>query len=443
MKATKRAFCPVCKSRKYVSTPADLKTDKEGNSLKLRCKKDGTALRIVGDWYVIGRQGGKDINQNCGSLKKDADDFIAACRMAVRSGSVLPGRETDISWADAVKNCDGVHNKKDSSKDCDGWWDDALTKKSKGRIKAGTRKHYSDQIVVLDKYLFGTSLLTITRATVENIIKKMDEDEYAPASIGHAIKTLKRMYAMHLENLALEDEPRPKLMEKAFIISKVEIPDPDNEKTVSCDAVDMHKVLAVIQNGQGRSIDKQRLRLAIMLGVGMLMRPININALEWSEIDFDNGVIRIDKEKMKGKRDFEQAIPHMIIDELRAWRLVCGLSSRYVFPSPKKQQGDPDQPMQRMSKAITSWIKKAGLNPAGVGRKEKITPYVLTRHTGATELYEESGENLEMVSKTAAHADSRITRKRYVKNRVEFAKRTVVPIQEAVIRRMMGEQAAA
>lgn len=74
--------------------------------------------------------------------------------------------------------------------------------------------------------------------------------------------------------------------------------------------------------------------------------------------------------------------------------------------------------MKTMSKAIRAKIVKAGLNVPDAPRKTKITPYVLTRHTGCTELYEESGENIEMVSQAATRSDSRITRARYVKDRI-------------------------
>jgi integrase len=423
MKAVKRATCRVCKYKTNLSIAADLKADKEGRSVKCKCPNDGTPLSLSSQWYARGEHNGVKIFEPCGPLKKDADAFIATCLLAKRSGSVIPGQEKDISWADAVKNCSG-------------WWDKDVARDD--GMKAGTREHYRNQVTVLDRYFFGMSLLTITKNTVVAMMDDMSAT-YAPATISHAVKALKRVYTMHLENLDLEETPRPKLMEKSFIINKAKLPVVDNEKTVACDSVDMHTVLAAIQNGKGPEISKQRLRLAIMLGVGMLMRPININSLEWSEIDFDSAVVRIPKAKMKGGRDFEKAVPSQILDELRAWRLKIGLASRYVFPAPfnPKKPDQGDVPMQRMSKAITTWIKKVGLNPEGVDRKEKITPYVLTRHTGATQLYQESGENLEMVSKTADHADSRITRKRYVKNNIDFEKRTVVPIQEAMIRRMM------
>ncbi len=413
MKAVKRTSCECG----YNNRTTEGKADKNGFSAKLKCPKCGGALKLSSQWYARGQINGKQIFQPCGPKKADADAYIASCLLAVRSGSVIPGQEKDISWADAVENCNG-------------WWDRDV---ERGKMRSGTREHYRYQVIALEKHFFGASLLTITRASVEEFIIDMGKT-HAPATVAHAVKALKRMYSMHLENLNLEENPRPKLMEKAFIIEKIELPAVNNEKTASCTEVDLQAVLSAIQKGKGKRIDKQRLRLAIMMGVGMLMRPANINALEWSEIDFEGGVLRIPKEKMKGKRDFEQPIPGPVLDELRSWRIKCELKSRWVFPSPS----DPDEPVKRMSKAITNWIERAGLNPEGVNRHEKVTPYVLTRHTGATQLYEESGENLEMVSKTAAHADSRITRQRYVKNRVEYAKRTVVPIQEAMIKRMVG-----
>jgi len=419
MKAVKRATCPICK---YDTTTSEHKVDKQGNSTSLKCPNEGTPLRISAQWYVTGQHNGKKLRQPCGLKKADAEDFIAACRIAKRSGTVLPGQESDITWSEAVENCNG--------------WGDAEVERKK--MRPGSRDHYKYQVLILDKYFAGLTLLTITKTSVKGMMDDLSKT-HAPATVAHAVKALKRIYTMHTENLDLEEEPRPKLVEKAFIISKVELPKVDNEKTKCCTATDLQSVLAVIAKCKGRKRDKARLRLAIMLGVGMLMRPANINALEWAEIDFTNGIIRISGDKMKGKRDFEKGVPEMILAELKSWRVQCGVISKFVFPlTRKKNPNDPDQPIKSMYKAVTHWIKEAGLNPDKVDRKAKITPYILTRHTGATELYEESGENLEMVSKTADHADSRITRKRYVKNRVEYSKQTVVPIQNAMLKRMVG-----
>lgn len=401
MKPVKRARCPICNSKK----------DVDSAKAKIKCPKDGAEMVLSDDWYVrLSLPDGTRPYQPCGPRLTDAKDYIAACRMAKRSGSALPGQEKDVSWADAVKNCDD-------------WWD-------KAKIRPATREHYTYQVKVLDKYFFGTSLLTITKSSVETFMEKLGKTN-APASVVHAVKCLKRMYTMHLENLDLEDNPRPKLMEKAFIINKIKMPEVDNEKTSSCTVADLQMILSAIQTGRGKKLDKQRLVLAINMGVGMMMRPININGLMWSDIDMENGIIHLDKGVMKGKRDSEKAIPASILEELKAWKEVS-TKSEYVFPSPS----DPEVPMKNMARAIRGWITRTGMNAEGVSRKEKITPYVLTRHTGATLLYEDSGENLEMVSKTLDHADSRITRRRYVKNRVDYAKRTVIPIQEAMLRRI-------
>ena len=420
MKAVKRALCVACTYETYTS---DGTADKNGLSRKLRCPRDGSALKLSTIWYARGMIDGVAIRQPCGSRKSDADDYIAACRLAKRSGSILPGKEADISWADAIKNCNG-------------WWDNEV---EQGRMRTGSREHYTTQVNILNRYFEGMSLLTITKTLVNQMMDDMALS-YAPASIAHAVKALKRIYNMHTENLDLEETPRPKLVEKTFIIGKVKLPEIDNEVEVSCTDVDTRGILLAIEAGKGKRVDKQRLRLVIMMGLGMLLRPCNINSLEWSELDLAEDSIpsvRISREKMKGKRDAVHPIPQQIVEELKAWQKTCdelAIKSKYVFPSPR----DHSKPVQYMGRAITNWIKKLGMNAEGVSRKEKITPYVLTRHTGATELYEESGENLEMVSKTADHSDSRITRKRYVKNRLGFANRTVIPIQEAVIRRMVG-----
>lgn len=415
MKPIKRLSCPVCKNR--LDTTEIKKIQK--------CPKDGAPMVLSDQWYVRATINGKREYVPCGLLKRDAEDYIATYRIARRTGSILPGQEKDISWADAKKNCEG-------------WWDAALLATDKNKIKPKTREHYKNQVRILDKYLYGLSLLTITKTVVKSMMDDLSR-HHSPASVAHAVKALKRMYAMHIENLDLEETPRPKLIEKTFIISKVSTPVVENQITVSCDETGLQSVLGHIQTARGKKLDKQRLRLAILLGVGMLMRPINICGLEWAEVDLAGGVIRIKKDKMKGKKDFEQAIPGPVLAELKAWRLETGLSSLYVFPSPQ----DAGKPMITMGRAIRRHIGVVGLNANSTSRQDKVTPYVLTRHTGATQLYEESGDNLEMTSQAAGHADSRITRERYVKNRISHAKRTAIPIQEAMIKRMAGIKDAA
>lgn len=395
MKPVRRATCPTCN---YDTNTADNKP---------RCPKDGTLLRLSSQWYARGTVAGERIFRACGPTKADAEAFIATCLLAKRSGTIIPGKEPDISWHEAVTNC----NK---------WW-------ARANIRPGTRKHYRMQIKILTRYFQDMSLLTISKLDVREMLIDMT-GRYAPASIVLAAKALKRIYDLHLENLDMEKVPRPKLAEKAFIIGKMPMPKVDNEKIVSCTEEDLQRVLSAIADGSGKEFDKRRIRLALLMGVSMLLRPANINALEWSEVDFNTGTINIPAGKMKGKRDYTGVMPAQIAEELQAWPKV----GRYVFPSPK----NPDKPISSMYGAITGWIKKMGLNEDGVSRREKITPYILTRHTGATLLYEDSGENLEMTSKVAHHSNSGITRKRYIRDRVDYARKTVVPLQDAILKRI-------
>lgn len=404
MKSIRRATCPTCK----YNTDTAL--------VKLKCPKDGTPMKLSSQWYARGQINGKAIFQPCGPLKKDADAFIATCLLAKRSGSVIPGQEKDIPWADAVANCNG-------------WWDKEV---ERGKMRPATRSYYGNQITVLDRYFNGASLLTITKAATESMMDNLTQT-HSPASVAHAVKTLKRVYAMHMKNLDLEECARPKLIEKAFIIGQIDPPVVDNEITACSDAVDVHAVLAAIESGRSRPIDKQRIRLAMSFGMGMLLRPHNICSLLWSDIDLANGILTIDKGRMKGKKSVQMPIPAQILQELKAWRIKCGFASKYLFPSP----GDATKPMQSMQRALTNWIRKTGLNPAEVKRSGKVTPYVLCKHSGASALMELSGDNLEMVAQTANHTTSKVTR-RYVKARIEHKKITAIPLQEAVLAWLMG-----
>lgn len=416
MKPIKRAVCPLCKTR--VDT-TDIKVGKDGNCLKLQCPKDGTPMRLSEQWYVRATINGKTDYVPCGHLKRDAEDYIATFRVAKRSGSILPGQEKDISWEDAKTNCES-------------WWDAALVAKDKNKISQATRDHYKFQVMTLDKYFFGMSLLTITKASVNNMVEHLGKT-HSPASVAHVIKTLKRMYSMHIKNLDLEENPRPKLIEKSFIIGKVDLPVVDNRIEVSCNADAIKAVVGNIKLARGKKLDKQRLELAILIGLGTGMRSKNICGLEWAELDLPNAILKISKTKMKGKRDFQCVLPDKVVDALKAWRLEVGMKSLFVFPSPK----DSTKPMGTMRRAMSRHIEVCKLNEGSTSRQNKITPYIMTRHTSATEMKVETGD-CEIVAHLLGHADSRITKARYIKDSIEDDRVKILPHQNAMLERMVG-----
>ncbi|EJQ5988368.1 tyrosine-type recombinase/integrase [Escherichia coli] len=135
------------------------------------------------------------------------------------------------------------------------------------------------------------------------------------------------------------------------------------------------------------------LRLLILVG----LRPVELRAAPWSEIDFDNALWEIPKERMKKRR------PH-VVPLSRQAMVILGqlkeLSGRnpFIFPG----RNDPRKPMSEG--AINQLIKRLGYKGKACGHG--------FRHTMSTILYEK-GYNTEWIETQLAHVDKNTIRGTY------------------------------
>lgn len=389
------------------------KTDPTGKT-KADCKNCGSAMALTENWYARITHNGKTTTKAITPRKRDAEDYIAACKIAKRDGALLPGQEKDVDWKDAVDNCQK-------------WWKQDVEKKV---IRQSTVDFYAFMLIPLTDRFGNRSLLTITKEMVADYLSARQKIVSATTA-SRELSTLKRVYSLHTDRLEMEE--RPRLMAKAMIISRISPPKVDNEIERFCERTEVRDVFKVIADNKKTSeAARHRTRLAIMIGVGLGMRPGNVCALEWKEIDFKTGTIHISKQKMKSKRDFTTGLPDTIKAELQAWRKEQKVLSPYVFPSPK----DSRKPIASMKRSISRAIKAAGLNPKDVDRKHKVTTYVLTRHTFASQALMESGD-LSAVSEQLHHANIMITKKRYAKVNVSYKKEKIDHYEQAVLLKMV------
>jgi integrase len=393
------------------------KTDPTGKA-KADCKNGHGPMQLTENWYARITAHGVTTVKAISPRRRDAEDYIAACKIAKREGVLLPGQEKDITWKDAKTNCEK-------------WWKQDVDSKI---IQQSTADFYGFMLIPLENYFSGCSLLTITKEMVGDYISERQK-AVSLSTVSKELSALKRMYSLHLERLEMES--RPKLMAKALIISKIKPPRVDNIVDRFCEPVEVKNVFQMIKdNNHCGKIARKRIRLGLMLGVGLGLRPVNVCKLEWKEIDFKAGLICIPGTKMKNKKDYVTGLPETIAQELQAWRkeqAAEGKISPCVFPSRK----DLGKPMASMRKAMETAIRKANLNAAGVERKDKVTPYVLTRHTFASQALMASEGDLSSVSEQLHHSDVRITKKRYAKVNARFKKTKIEQYEQAVLKQMI------
>jgi integrase len=157
------------------------------------------------------------------------------------------------------------------------------------------------------------------------------------------------------------------------------------------------------------------IRLGLKLILLTMVRKSELRDATWDEVDFENAVWTIPKERMKRSKAHNVYLSQQAIDILIALK-TCAGNSRYLLPS----RYDADSPMSRatfnrVTYAVVERAEKEGL-PLG-----PFTVHDL-RRTGST-LLNELGFNRDWIEKALAHEDSRSSRGVYNKAEYEAQRR--------------------
>jgi len=157
------------------------------------------------------------------------------------------------------------------------------------------------------------------------------------------------------------------------------------------------------------------IRLGMKLFLLTMVRKSELQDATWDEVDFENAVWSIPKERMKRSKAHNVYLSQQAVDIFIALKTWAG-NSRYVLPS----RYDADAPMSRatfnrITTAVVVRAKKEGLP------LEPFTVHDL-RRTGST-LLNELGFNSDWIEKCLAHEDGRSSRGVYNKAEYEHQRR--------------------
>lgn len=152
------------------------------------------------------------------------------------------------------------------------------------------------------------------------------------------------------------------------------------------------------------------IRLGLRLILLTMVRKSELLDATWDEVDFENAVWSIPKQRMKRGKPHNVYLSRQSLDILIALK-TCAANSRYVLPS----RYDADAPMSRatfnrITMAVVERAKKKGLP------LEPFTVHDL-RRTGST-LLNELGFNSDWIEKCLAHEEGRSSRGVY--NKAEY-----------------------
>lgn len=157
------------------------------------------------------------------------------------------------------------------------------------------------------------------------------------------------------------------------------------------------------------------IRLGLRLILLTMVRKSELQDAIWDEVDFENAVWTIPKERMKRSKAHNVYLSRQSLDIMIALK-TCSGNSRYLLPS----RYDADAPMSRatfnrITYAVVERAKNEGLP------LEPFTVHDL-RRTGST-LLNELGFNSDWIEKCLAHEDGRSSRGVYNKAEYEHQRR--------------------
>jgi integrase len=157
------------------------------------------------------------------------------------------------------------------------------------------------------------------------------------------------------------------------------------------------------------------IRLGMRLYLMTMVRKSELQDAVWDEVDFENAVWTIPKERMKRSKAHNVYLSTQALDIMIALK-TCAGNSRYLLPS----RYDADAPMSRatfnrVTASVYEQAKAEGLP------LEPFTVHDL-RRTGST-LLNELGFNSDWIEKCLAHEDGRSSRGVYNKAEYEGQRR--------------------
>lgn len=152
------------------------------------------------------------------------------------------------------------------------------------------------------------------------------------------------------------------------------------------------------------------IRLGMRLFLMTMVRKSELQDATWDEVDFENAVWSIPKERMKRSKAHNVYLSRQSLDIMIALK-TCAGNSRYLLPS----RYDADAPMSRatFNRITYSVVERAKTEGLPL---EPFTVHDL-RRTGST-LLNELGFNSDWIEKCLAHEDGRSSRGVY--NKAEY-----------------------
>ena len=330
-------------------------------------------------FYHNGRQ-----YETTGRTQKEADKKAALKQKALESGEI------------------GISKNMTAKEWCGQWYETYKVKP--GKTNAKGLKTYARHIALIVDEVGNTKLADVTDAHLQNVLNS--RAGYSKSDTSKLMFTIKAIFAKARTSKLIPHDPSEDL----------EMPRTTQGKRRSITDNERHWIL--------KTAETHHAGLWVKMMLYCNLRPGEICALLWKDIDFKNRIVCIDKAKESGSNEIkgpktdagirEIPIPDIFIDDLRK---VKGEPFRPVFT--QLTTGKP----HTESSFYCSWhsfVREMDIvMGAKIYRNQIVTslvapdlePYML-RHTCCTD-YEAAGVPINVARRYMGHSDISVTSKIY------------------------------
>ena len=353
----------------------------DGKGLWLVIKPNGTK-----SWRYDFRYGGKNLSMSFGIYPeiglKEAREKREEARELL-SKNINPISEKRIKKASESLTLGNV---------IDEW----IELRKKGRSEATVTQNKRMFKNITD-WLGNVAIKDVKRVNIINILEKV-QNRGTIETAHRLLSLINKVYMFAVTKEYVEHNIIADIDRKAVLVA--------NKKNTHLPAVTEHKDIKQLLNDINTIGNKYKSDISTVFIFKIIpyvfVRSENIRLMEWAELDLENAIWDIPKEKMKMNVDFICPLPVQAVNILKQIEPYSRHRSKYVFPSPSKND-----------RGVSGATLSDTLNRLGYQDIHTFHGFRSMFSTIANELYKEHGFHSDIIEACLAHKEKNRVRAAY------------------------------
>lgn len=353
----------------------------DGKGLWLVIKPNGTK-----SWRYDFRYGGKNLSMSFGIYPeiglKEAREKREEARELL-SKNINPISEKRIKKASESLTLGNV---------IDEWIE--LRKKGRSEATVTQNKRMFKNIT---NWLGNVAIKDVKRVNIINILEKV-QNRGTIETAHRLLSLINKVYMFAVTKEYVEHNIIADIDRKAVLVA--------NKKNTHLPAVTEHKDIKQLLNDINTIGNKYKSDISTVFIFKIIpyvfVRSENIRLMEWAELDLENAIWNIPKEKMKMNVDFICPLPVQAVNILKQIEPYSRHRSKYVFPSPSKND-----------RGVSGATLSDTLNRLGYQDIHTFHGFRSMFSTIANELYKEHGFHSDIIEACLAHKEKNRVRAAY------------------------------